>query len=137
AGAGGATGGAASASICAMRVRRSETDIRLGHRPRDHSHEGLNRLLAWPMTQSTRRPRRPGRRCWSGKEPLWDAQHALQGGRACPFGFRATSRRSTDRKSTRLNSSHRTISYAVFCLKKKKKNILKINIGLALLPVLI
>src|SRR5437867_9462305 len=25
----------------------------------------------------------------------------------------------TDRKSTRLNSSHRTISYAVFCLKKK------------------
>src|SRR5207248_11647228 len=27
-----------------------------------------------------------------------------------------------DRKSTRLNSSHRTISYAVFCLKKKKRN---------------
>src|SRR5207248_11260567 len=30
--------------------------------------------------------------------------------------------RVIDRKSTRLNSSHRTISYAVFCLKKKKKN---------------
>src|SRR5215468_9422291 len=29
-----------------------------------------------------------------------------------------------DRKSTRLNSSHITISYAVFCLKKKKKNYL-------------
>src|SRR5438876_6216303 len=28
---------------------------------------------------------------------------------------------STDRKSTRLNSSHPSISYAVFCLKKKKK----------------
>src|SRR5689334_24140019 len=28
-----------------------------------------------------------------------------------------------DRKSTRLNSSHSSISYAVFCLKKKKKNI--------------
>src|SRR5437762_10688455 len=28
---------------------------------------------------------------------------------------------SEDRKSTRLNSSHRCISYAVFCLKKKKK----------------
>src|SRR5437867_10238902 len=27
----------------------------------------------------------------------------------------------SDRKSTRLNSSHRTISYAVFCLKKKTK----------------
>src|SRR5207248_10463503 len=30
-------------------------------------------------------------------------------------------RLTRDRKSTRLNSSHRTISYAVFCLKKKKK----------------
>src|SRR5207248_11314253 len=30
-------------------------------------------------------------------------------------------RSERDRKSTRLNSSHRTISYAVFCLKKKKK----------------
>src|SRR5207248_7183305 len=35
-------------------------------------------------------------------------------------GHRRDERR--DRKSTRLNSSHRTISYAVFCLKKKKKN---------------
>src|SRR3989454_9409502 len=30
-------------------------------------------------------------------------------------------RNSSDRKSTRLNSSHLVISYAVFCLKKKKK----------------
>src|SRR3989442_11385864 len=30
--------------------------------------------------------------------------------------------RQGDRKSTRLNSSHVRISYAVFCLKKKKKN---------------
>src|SRR3989442_11967139 len=30
---------------------------------------------------------------------------------------------STDRKSTRLNSSHVRISYAVFCLKKKKKRL--------------
>src|SRR5438034_5679132 len=29
---------------------------------------------------------------------------------------------AVDRKSTRLNSSHTVISYAVFCLKKKKKN---------------
>src|SRR5438309_8990535 len=29
--------------------------------------------------------------------------------------------RAPDRKSTRLNSSHSSISYAVFCLKKKKK----------------
>src|SRR5256885_13010362 len=31
-------------------------------------------------------------------------------------------RRQADRKSTRLNSSHLVISYAVFCLKKKKTN---------------
>src|SRR3712207_8568485 len=31
--------------------------------------------------------------------------------------------RERDRKSTRLNSSHANISYAVFCLKKKKKTI--------------
>src|SRR5438477_9159332 len=36
-----------------------------------------------------------------------------------------TSRR--DRKSTRLNSSHMSISYAVFCLKKKKKKNKKNN----------
>src|SRR5258708_18978389 len=29
---------------------------------------------------------------------------------------------TTDRKSTRLNSSHQIISYAVFCLKKKKRS---------------
>src|SRR5690606_41990427 len=34
-------------------------------------------------------------------------------------GRRAGSGRGTDRKSTRLNSSHVKISYAVFCLKKK------------------
>src|SRR5690348_18220222 len=32
-------------------------------------------------------------------------------------------RRTRDRKSTRLNSSHPSISYAVFCLKKKKEDI--------------
>src|SRR5215204_7410016 len=39
----------------------------------------------------------PHRRCWPGSSP-----------------------RRRDRKSTRLNSSHTVISYAVFCLKKKK-----------------
>src|SRR5437588_5367431 len=34
-----------------------------------------------------------------------------------------------DRKSTRLNSSHTVISYAVFCLKKKKKKNQKTNSG--------
>src|SRR2546430_12980448 len=37
-----------------------------------------------------------------------------------PSTSRWGSSRNTDRKSTRLNSSHSQISYAVFCLKKKK-----------------
>src|SRR2546426_7837195 len=45
-----------------------------------------------------------------GVEPLGGALHEAWGERA------------RDRKSTRLNSSHLVISYAVFCLKKKKKN---------------
>src|SRR5437588_8403237 len=47
-------------------------------------------------------------------------------------GFRASPRvhpfhDHRDRKSTRLNSSHTVISYAVFCLKKKKKKTRKNN----------
>src|SRR5437660_4232370 len=42
-------------------------------------------------------------------------------GDAAPCAGSAASGRARDRKSTRLNSSHVAISYAVFCLKKKKK----------------
>src|SRR2546427_7538877 len=38
------------------------------------------------------------------------------------WGVTGAGRGPADRKSTRLNSSHSQISYAVFCLKKKKKN---------------
>src|SRR5256885_8277786 len=38
------------------------------------------------------------------------------------YGVRQKFRTARDRKSTRLNSSHLVISYAVFCLKKKKSN---------------
>src|SRR5438445_9195394 len=44
-------------------------------------------------------------------------------GSRIPFEFKFSVWGSGDRKSTRLNSSHANISYAVFCLKKKKKNI--------------
>src|SRR5438309_11152700 len=37
------------------------------------------------------------------------------------FGPVVSTHKGRDRKSTRLNSSHSSISYAVFCLKKKKK----------------
>src|SRR3712207_8571836 len=40
-----------------------------------------------------------------------------------PGQYACKERVSLDRKSTRLNSSHANISYAVFCLKKKKKNL--------------
>src|SRR5438445_1784197 len=39
--------------------------------------------------------------------------------------FMAPIAEGPDRKSTRLNSSHANISYAVFCLKKKKTNIIQ------------
>src|SRR5215510_4241222 len=60
--------------------------------------------------------------------------HAPSGRRVLP------ARRARDRKSTRLNSSHVAISYAVFCLKKKKnflnlprKMILNLRVKLAIL----
>src|SRR5438445_7991980 len=45
----------------------------------------------------------------------------LDGLRVEQTGIHARRRVHEDRKSTRLNSSHANISYAVFCLKKKKK----------------
>src|SRR3712207_6944003 len=50
---------------------------------------------------------------------LLPLRHHLGG--AAPLGGRR-GRGAEDRKSTRLNSSHANISYAVFCLKKKKKH---------------
>src|SRR5688572_32534242 len=52
-------------------------------------------------------------------EPAWDSPRTRElAVRAC---FDCHSNQS-DRKSTRLNSSHSQISYAVFCLKKKKQS---------------
>src|SRR2546430_11304957 len=50
------------------------------------------------------------------------AQHADRGCQAPPAALCGDRR---DRKSTRLNSSHSQISYAVFCLKKKKINLVR------------
>src|SRR5690242_20867737 len=62
-----------------------------------------------------------------GGQPVLDEGRAvhlavLSGGDvAREEDLETTSTREQDRKSTRLNSSHMSISYAVFCLKKKKK----------------
>src|SRR5690349_23980422 len=54
-----------------------------------------------------------------------DCRTALPGGRDPRYGPSPSTRRRPhrDRKSTRLNSSHVEISYAVFCLKKKSKSL--------------
>src|SRR2546422_1937977 len=67
------------------------------------------RSTLFPYTTLFRSHRRPVR--------LWSPAHPRAAGdRRGP-----AARVSRDRKSTRLNSSHGYISYAVFCLKKKKK----------------
>src|SRR5207253_10926248 len=73
-----------------------------------------------------------GRRPCPFSFSLADEGNGAPGG-AAPlrhWGARALARRAADprkvdRKSTRLNSSHVAISYAVFCLKKKNKNTAK------------
>src|SRR3712207_8285213 len=69
----------------------------------------------------------PGNDC--AYRSLADYPHGSRGGAggaAINRGFagidKANQRNDKDRKSTRLNSSHANISYAVFCLKKKKKH---------------
>src|SRR5437763_4126985 len=51
-----------------------------------------------------------------------EQQHVLLGVLGEVLGRAPREGRAADRKSTRLNSSHRCISYAVFCLKKKITN---------------
>src|SRR3712207_7377188 len=53
-----------------------------------------------------------------------DLAHAVQLHKGFACSAHLFSFRKPDRKSTRLNSSHANISYAVFCLKKKKNKIL-------------
>src|SRR5438067_3533558 len=80
------------------------------------------RSTLFPYTTLFRSRHRPD-------ELLGVAGGAIAGGHAHLVGAAAVRRQpnrardqSRDRKSTRLNSSHVSISYAVFCLKKKKKN---------------
>src|SRR2546422_8545523 len=80
----------------------------------------------------------PPRTAQRRRRPVRHAQDALptmaanttklkKGDRDCAIGVSQGPGNAgkPDRKSTRLNSSHGYISYAVFCLKKKKKKIIK------------
>src|SRR3712207_7224454 len=70
-----------------------------------HSHRGAGILLAPSLDHSAQ----------GSGGPV--ARTLLQ-----PVHMEAQGARNRDRKSTRLNSSHANISYAVFCLKKKIDN---------------
>src|SRR2546426_2320890 len=56
-----------------------------------------------------------------GEETDWIPRARIILARGPDLRFEPYDRFRQDRKSTRLNSSHLVISYAVFCLKKKKK----------------
>src|SRR5437763_5192550 len=81
-------------------------------------------LLFLRLPRPSRRQARDSSWAWRevwvrGSDEFWDDFERSREGR---LGSRAEARRQyLDRKSTRLNSSHRCISYAVFCLKKKQK----------------
>src|SRR5258708_28048376 len=85
--------------------------------------DGHGRLSVRFFFLMIRRPPRstlfPTRR--SSDLPLPRHIHGHHPGR---LGLLAQARHRADRKSTRLNSSHQIISYAVFCLKKKKQYLL-------------
>src|SRR3712207_2625259 len=72
---------------------------------------------ALPISRGLTVPARPA--------PGLDVRRAAEAGDVEGLGRLLHNRlQPVDRKSTRLNSSHANISYAVFCLKKKKKTLL-------------
>src|SRR5207248_4912972 len=103
----------------------------LSHRPPAAPSLSLHDALPILRVQVTRaaadgpggEPDRPGDEHPGGRDHLAgpaDQDHDRIAGRGTLGGttaLRPLTLRGADRKSTRLNSSHRTISYAVFCLK--------------------
>src|SRR3712207_7805932 len=83
------------------------------------------RSTLFPYTTLSR-SERGGRECRGGVAPtvlmLRREPKASLEARTAPPGSSFEAQPHGDRKSTRLNSSHANISYAVFCLKKKKDN---------------
>src|SRR5437879_9768747 len=92
--------------------RRHAVDLHL--RIAFHEPENLQRLFA--ENESRNEDRVTPDVHQASAAPLGPAANVLR----FAIHFR---RRAADRKSTRLNSSHRCISYAVFCLKKKTTTI--------------
>src|SRR3712207_8522024 len=80
-------------------LSRSDEQVQL-RQPAPDLHEALEQEVRQPAVEALHRPR----------------------GDADQGGGQGQREAEQDRKSTRLNSSHANISYAVFCLKKKKIN---------------
>src|SRR3712207_7194681 len=83
------------------------------------------RSTLFPYTTLFRSGKRSPARCAGGRavglgDDTWRCRVWSDGARERTRKFRSLERVDEDRKSTRLNSSHANISYAVFCLKKKK-----------------
>src|SRR3712207_7560259 len=80
------------------------------------------RSTLFPYTTLFRSARGAQRRPFERRQPGVNHGVALTSalGSTLAAVGRSVRRRGRDRKSTRLNSSHANISYAVFCLKKKK-----------------
>src|SRR2546428_7484713 len=80
-------------------------------------HDALPICASSKCRKASPRSKTESIRCWAFHRPdlpiRWTARNCKSG------RWNAQHR---DRKSTRLNSSHDQISYAVFCLKKKKNN---------------
>src|SRR3712207_8556096 len=78
------------------------------------------RSTLFPYTTLFRSGRRDERRRQDVRGEAAVGAHEREDGHAGAEQQHARDGRRLDRKSTRLNSSHANISYAVFCLKKKK-----------------
>src|SRR2546422_2980144 len=83
--------------------------------------------MSGPPTTIGERAAPRGARDPHGVRAVARAVRRLDRGRRRRVRLPARPQRRRDRKSTRLNSSHGYISYAVFCLKKKKKHKSSIN----------
>src|SRR3712207_8428386 len=73
-----------------------------------------------PISAPLCAPRRDGPTGQDGQLLTPSDHHRREGRRGGVRGAGSAAEGAVDRKSTRLNSSHANISYAVFCLKKKK-----------------
>src|SRR5216684_8314139 len=90
---------------------------------RQPAHAAEARLAAVGGEADRAARARGGRGGAEGDRPRFRAPAGEDGVKDAPgVALIRVDNRLVDRKSTRLNSSHGYISYAVFCLKKKKKN---------------